>query len=921
MTERVWRGARWWRFDFHTHTPASDDYGKGPEHETLQAMSPNEWLLGYMRAGIDCVAITDHNTGEWVDRVKDALSKLEADKPEGFRKLHVFPGMEISVQGGIHLLAIFDPSTKTADLDALRGAVKYQGNPGKSDGVTLKSFVDVVGEVIMAQGIAIPAHADKERGLFELTGETLQQALDCEGIFAMELVCRNFQKPQLYSESKRKWTEVLGSDAHHPGGGAERKYPGSRSTWVKMGSPDIEGLRLALRDGALSVRRFDQAEGDPNRYVHSVIEDIEISEARYIGRTESFKQEFNPWLNAVIGGRGTGKSTLVEFLRLALRREKELPEDLQAEFAKYGRAYADREDGGLLTGDAVIKVIYRKADSQYRIQWCPVGDLEPIEQFVDGEWQPASGDIQQRFPVRIYSQKQVFQLAKAPRSLLRVVDEAHEVDRRSWLGKWKKEESSFLSLRAEARRIQSGLGEETRLRGELDDVKQKLDVFEREGHADVLKAFQKRRRQQRAVETWEESWSDTGDRVRETAAAIVPDIPDEASFDSNSAEDKALMDYAAQARSRLDKIRAGVEIFASQVDEAIAEWRKNKDESSWKRNVDAALQAYEDLKSNLAREGAGDPAEYGQLVQHMQNIEQQLKDLKGRRNDVDELKKKAVEQLQKLVQIRRELTGRRKEFLTKILNGNRYVQIDVIPYGARETVESEFRDLLQRGQGGFEKDIGSPDGEGLLGKLYKNGDRAEDVERGLADIKSRIMQIASNTHDPGSLADRRFASHIQGLQPEVFDRLDLWFPEDSLKVRYSTAGDGRRFRSIEQGSPGQKTAALLAFLLSYGEEPLILDQPEDDLDNHLIYDLIVNQLREVKRRRQVIVVTHNANIVVNGDAELVTALDVRGGLTQKECEGSLQEEKVRDTICTIMEGGREAFDERYRRIALEGSHV
>ncbi len=80
----------------------------------------------------------------------------------------------------------------------------------------------------------------------------------------------------------------------------------------------------------------------------------------------------------------------------------------------------------------------------------------------------------------------------------------------------------------------------------------------------------------------------------------------------------------------------------------------------------------------------------------------------------------------------------------------------------------------------------------------------------------------------------------------------------------------------------------MAFLFSYGEEPIILDQPEDDLDNHRIYDLIVGQLRRIKQRRQVIVVTHNANIVVNGDAELVVTLAARGGETQKDCFGCLQ---------------------------------
>jgi ATPase subunit of ABC transporter with duplicated ATPase domains len=99
-----------------------------------------------------------------------------------------------------------------------------------------------------------------------------------------------------------------------------------------------------------------------------------------------------------------------------------------------------------------------------------------------------------------------------------------------------------------------------------------------------------------------------------------------------------------------------------------------------------------------------------------------------------------------------------------------------------------------------------------------------------------------------SAKDKRFISHIQGLKPEQIDRIRCWFPEDSLEVKYSLK-DGDGFKPVEQGSPGQKTAALLAFILSYGNEPLILDQPEDDLDNHLIYDLIVKQLRAIKQKR------------------------------------------------------------------------
>ncbi len=603
-----------------------------------------------------------------------------------------------------------------------------------------------------------------------------------------------------------------------------------------------------------------------------------------------------------------------------MRRENELPDDLQAEFEKYRQAYSDREDSGLLTGEAAISVIYRKNDSRFRIQWSPDGSLEPIEQEdAAGAWRRAEGDIRQRFPVRIYSQKHVFQMAKTPLALLSVVDEASEIDRHAWAEKWKEKENRFLSLRAKAREIEAGLAEEPRLRGELDDVKRKPAVFEQAGHADVLKAFQKRSRQQQDVEAWEESWNGVGKKLLRTAAEIVPDTLEEMSFDSHSTADNALRGHAAEARERLDAIREAIGSLAAQADDIFKQWQSSKDKSSWKQSVDAAAQAYEELKQRLEREGAGDPAAYGGLVQRRQNIERRLKELDERKKQVDALKDQADAQLRLLMETRRKLTENREKFLDNVLKKNQYVRIRVAPYGAREIVESEFRRLLQKEDGSFEKDIGSPGEQGLLGELY--GADTVDIERNLANIKEKIRQIALNRHDPETIADRRFATHIGKLPPEAGDRLDLWFPQDSLDVQYSPTGDGRSFRSIQEGSPGQKTAALPAFLLSYGKEPLILDQPEDDLDNRLIYDLIVNQLREVKRRRQIIVVTHNANIVVNGDAELVTALDARGGETQKECAGSLQEKQVRAAVCSVMEGGRKAFDDRYRRITFEGRHA
>lgn len=920
MTERRthWNGARWWKLDVHAHTPASADYGKGPQQAVYRARSPKEWLLDYMRAEVDCVVVADHNSGAWVDRLKEALTELDESKPEGYRPLHLFPGVEISVNGGVHVLAILGMDKTTSDIDSLLGAVGFSGTKGSSDSVTSKTFQQVVSEISGVGGIAIPAHADCDNGLFSLTGTTLIQALECADVFAIEIDDPSSTRPAQYGHAGVRWTELVGSDSHHPSGQKGQRYPGSHFTWVKMGAPSIDGLRLALRDGSLSVRRSDSESANPNEHAALVLESIAVSSARYIGRTGAFTLALNPWLNAIVGGRGTGKSTMVEFLRLALGREGELPEELSDEFDKYATTYENRDDSGLLTAHASIAVSYWKDGALFRIERRPAsGEAATIHEHVDGQWQASEGDVVQRFPVRIYSQKQIFQLAKKPLALLRIVDDASAVGRRAWDERWRALTNQYLSIQARIRELSSATAEESRLKGELDDVTRKLAVFETSGHAEVLSSFRNSTRQRRAVEVWTASWSATGDHLRALAAEIVPGALELDGDESDAGNEALLRARAGEVREQLAAIRASLEGLATQADQVGVQWGSALETSSWKKHADRVQTTYRALVQRLKDEAAEDPDAYEALVKRRQEIEERLQAFDERRAEIEELGKTAIATRSELLEHRRRLTESRRTFLEDVLRGNEYVQIQVEPYGARDTVGAELRKLLQREQGGFERDIGWPGGDGLLGQLYSGREDGASLENRLAELKRRLHGIAAGLPDPKGIGDQRFAKHVKSLPPEAMDRLDLWFPEDSLEVSYSPTGDRSKFRPIAEGSPGQKTAALLAFLLSYGEEPLVLDQPEDDLDNHLIYDLIVTQLREVKRRRQVLVVSHNSNIVVNGDAELVCSLVVRGGQTQKECEGCLQESKVRDSICTVMEGGRAAFEQRYRRIALE----
>ncbi|MBF0132525.1 MAG: AAA family ATPase [Magnetococcales bacterium] len=915
-----WPGARWWKFDFHTHTPASYDYGKGPDQATLRQRTPEEWLLDTMCAEVDCVAITDHNTGKWIDILREALFQMESEKPDGFRPLILFPGVELTVHGGFHVLALFEPdTTKTADIDRLLGAVDLDTQSGDA-GLTRKGAVEVIEEIVKAGGIALPAHADNDNGLFTtLTGQTLAQVIECKHLFAMEIRDPDYNKPQLYHDNKPGWAEILGSDTHHPSG---ERSPGSHFTWVKMGKPTLEGVRLALLDGDMSIKRSDQfpLKTNPNdNHGRLYIEELTVEKAFYMGRSNRYVCKFNPWMNALIGGRGTGKSTLVEFLRLALRRGGEWPDDnLEKDFEKYRKISQSRQDDGLLTNDTILEVTYHKNNGRYRILWTPGGKEEIISEMdTQGDWQPTQGVVADRFPVRIFSQKQIFEFARTPRKLLDLIDNALGDEHRNWKTGWQETESAYLSLRTKEREISAGLKDEERIKGELLDVKRRLAAFEQAEHAEILKNYQHRKQQQHSLETWVGSWSGMGDQLRTMAEEIAPASIDPTLFAPEDASNHEVVNETSRIMHRLEKMARIVEKLANHADFCLQRWQSAQSIPTWKQALHDAEENYETLRNKLREEQAGEPNEFGKLLQQRQNLERQLSDMASRRESQEDVRHQAEEKLKHIAQLRQSLTEMRSQFLTTVLTNNRYVQISAVRFGDTDLYENQLRELIDCNAEKFDKVIGTPGQNGLLGMI-----KPDKPEEGIIQLKQVLREFAATGKSSHYTAkDQRFIAKIQGLPPERLDRLDLWFPGDALNVRYHPSGDSNRLQNIHEGSPGQKTAAMLAFLLSYGEEPLILDQPEDDLDNHLISELIVTQFRAIKQHRQVIVVTHNANIVVNGDAEQVMALAVIKGQTCRTCDGSLQEQTVREEICRIMEGGEEAFERRYRRIAHGGRRV
>lgn len=926
-------GARWWKFDFHTHTPASlDTYWSRSENEKKQ-LSPEQWLLRFMKAEIDCVAVTDHNTSGWIDRLKKACDRLASDQPDGFRPLCLFPGVELSVNGGFHLLVVFDCAATEHEVSDLIARVEFQGTRGRCDGVTRKSGEEVV-EIAAARGaLAIPAHVDEQKGLLrtkadtgqlELDANTVEQVLRRSEILAAEVVNHDWNVPAIYRESGCAWTSVVGSDCHSF---RQRVQPGDRFTWVKMGRPSMEGLRLALLDGApLSVRRSDVESGDPNAQPRFAIEALSVRNAGRAGRDAPLQARFSPWMSAIVGGRGTGKSTLVEMLRLGLDRAGELPAGLREEFEQFAKVPASRDDRGALLEGTTIEVVYRKDGARFRIRWRS-GDAM-IEEAGDADaWSSSPGDVQGRFPVRIFSQKQIFALASDPDALVGLVDDALPAAHAEHEQRVRRMEARYLSLRSQIRELEARLAERSRVEGKLADVKRQLIAFEEGGHQALLVEFQRFRRQERAVRNRREEMDDAVKRLRGAAADVEPtDVRDE-EFPTQSAAATEMLELVRALAERQSEMARLLTTMADEAAGFLAQWRDRANASGWVTAARTNREAYEALVARLEKEGVADPASYGSLVQRRHALEREIHEIAALRARVEQLKVQSVDVHGSIENDRIETSRARKGLLDSVLTGNRFVAISVIPFGRdARGAESVFRQHLGRQDEHLQQDILTADGDGgILADLYRGlpedfEERVTAVRKRVAAIKDKVTAIAAGGKADG--LTKWFHNHVQSLPPEQVDRFMCWWPEDGLRVRYRCS-DAGRFVPVEQGSPGQKSAAILAFLLSHGEEPIVLDQPEDDLDNHLIYDLVVRQVRTGKQRRQVIVATHNPNIVVNGDAEMVIAMGHRSGQCRvlDERSGCLQEAGVREEICQVMEGGRQAFEHRYRRLLKDGRHA
>jgi PHP domain/AAA domain len=350
--ELVTSWARFWAVDLHVHTPGSAD-ARAENYGTA-----DDIIAAATAAGLDAIAITDHNTTESCD----ALANAAKGQP-----IVVLPGVEISTNEG-HLLAIWEEGTDSADInDVLARLGIRKADRGKLDIAAEVGFADAAREVAEAGGIAIAAHIDKPKGLLGITvasqmRKTLMEPCLC-GVELVDLDKRG-QVDQKVPED-RVLAIVQGSDTWDASISQHGLVGiGSRRTWIKASRPDLVGLKHALADPDLRIR----VGSPPEAARYPIIDSVELVGGFLSGQ----RVELCPDLNCMVGGTGAGKSLILEAIRYALDQQV----DSEA-FPAIGGEVTARLKSAL--GAGMVRVDLQVDGSRYRVERAhsPDSDSQP----------------------------------------------------------------------------------------------------------------------------------------------------------------------------------------------------------------------------------------------------------------------------------------------------------------------------------------------------------------------------------------------------------------------------------------------------------------------------------------------------------------------------------------------------------------
>jgi energy-coupling factor transporter ATP-binding protein EcfA2 len=928
-------GTKWFKCDLHLHTPASKCF---KDRDTVTAQ---QWVQEAINKGLDCVAVTDHNTGAWIDQIKEAAQGS---------KLVVFPGVELTCsEAKVHLLILFDPEKSKQDIEDFLLVARIEreslGEQEAHSRLTVQAVIDLAKE---KGAICIPAHIDEYNGLCEVSHSSRSQLLLGDDILGVQVVHKSLTLPQSsYNATARKealnvinlyygatqeqidagnlkipeillkdWRSVVlqsletkkailtFSDNPHAPGDSKHGLAGigTRFTWIKMDqAPSLESLRQALLLPGFRIKTdFEYPTEKPYDSPALWIQRISIKDTDISHNTDPLEITFSPQMNTIIGGRGSGKSSILQFIRGVFGKENELGSlpIVQDDFKKFFKLKDKSTKQGVLKNGCVIEVDFERNDDLFKVvlrqQATKIVEVYKYNTETSGFIQMPDNSYLSLLDFDIFSQKQIFEVATNLNSLRERVDDSDPVTK-AIKEQLELKAQEYKQISSEIRTLQLKLARKSLLLAEIQDMESKIDKYRASGIDVELKKrqiFQK----DKALITRFQTEIDRKINQFDTLASAIGE-PNISLSEFNEIYQKDLESSITEANRKVLEIKKSILDLKESYGQIPTKLIDSVKATQWQKNFEDSYKDFEQKKKELSDAGVSAVDEIQTDMNTLVLKKSELKDIEQIEQSIGE--KKAAKSLlkQEFVTLRLRLTTQRRSFLSDLLL-NTNVRASIDQCRDLDSFEDMIRELI--GNTGFDDDV----------QKLKTSWAGADPIRSNTNLFNTISELVNETY-LGNEYGARFKNKIKGLNGEQVDTFDLMFPEDKIKIEYRT-GSGT-WKQLSNVSAGQKTAAILTMILCQGKKPLLLDQPEDDLDNNLIYDLVVEQLRKTKECRQIICVTHNANIPVNGDSEHIIVMDSDTKHINTKYKGSIENPEIKKAICDIMEGGTVAFDMRYKR--------
>lgn len=957
-------GATFKKADLHLHLPGTGQHYDCKERVNLNTDKEHQafaerFVQRAREADLDIVAVTCHNDVSWVEPIRQAAQQLYGDA------LTVFPGVEIgthSGQDGVHVLAIFETGTSQEDLKEFLLALGLRRNQCFDDTgeprYTDLSLPQVLKKIEEYKGIAIAPHVFSDNGLLRSERQSIRiKDFTNDRLWAVDFkasiddldpigraVLEN-RDPNPDYRRKRPVACLNSSDAR------TLEEVGRWYTWIKCETVNLESLKQALLDPEARLRLRDDPPPEPLFQIRRV--NVEETPSGFL---RGLNLELNPRINCLIGGRGTGKSAIIELLRYVWEqgpvpeRQDEIQAFLPVFFPESAEVSVDVRRR--LSEDAQWTGYRLKRAGRSRTR---------VHQLSDDGTAVQRPDLtpQDIFTLTVFGQKEVLYTSKDIGTQLQMLDrmigeplESIEAKLNELDLRLRRNREHMVSLLIEISQIEEQTSHLGRIRVQLEQYRQ----------AGLEELEQKRRLYEREAGLWE-----TAENQIAHIESGMQSARDGLEMDLSYLGDEQLtmllpnQELFVALREQLLELRDGVQEDVEKAQRRIQSTRRKlqADRDRW----DRARAAFEEHYREQLRQIGGESFDLDTVLRlerervNLERLQREAEAIAGQVKYEARERIALLEQREELTRKRYDLRARCAQRLTerlRPLSGEMppRVRVRVIRSGNRVSLIEQLRRFLAGSRlwgSDYESiaECAAMDTRGFLACI-EAADTVIDADLRiygdwLPQQAATSNGQSSETHDSlQRLADfcglnrDKARKLVDYLTQEQRLELDEYVVPDRVAIEVNIAREVEKSnkaghkpiwralgREIGEGvSVGQGCTAILSIILLETQYPLIIDQPEDDLDNRFIYDEIVQVLRRERGERQMLIATHNANIPVAGDAELIYALSVEeteqpGQEPTLRCKieggGFIDAPHMRRIVSETLEGGEEAFEIRKQK--------